>query len=82
MMGFVAVLAVLRAASGAEVLTRAMVVTPFPILPRKFPFSFACAGVFSTTIALVWTRFGREAKRLRDDSSCHVHLAQRGTEIR
>ena len=55
--GVVAVSAALRAAcgAGAGVLVRAMMVTPFPILRRNSRFSFDCAGVFWTTIALVRT---------------------------
>jgi hypothetical protein len=52
-----AVSAALRAAcgAGAGLLVRAIVVTPFFYPPAQFLFSFACAGVFQPTIALVRT---------------------------
>ena len=75
--GSVAVSAALRAASGAGVLVRAMVVTPFPIPRRNSRFHLP-APVFSGR-QLLWS--GREVKRLRDNSRCRFPPGPAGTEI-
>jgi hypothetical protein len=54
-------------------LVRAIVVTPFLFRPAQFLFSFACAGVFWTTIALA----RGEVKRLRNIPGYRFTLAGR-----
>jgi hypothetical protein len=75
--GVVAASAALRAACGAGVLVRAMMVTPFPILRRYSRFDLT-APEFSGR-QLLWSR--REVKRLRNNSRCRFFVGRRNEEM-